>query len=62
MLGTSIRFVGEDNPFELECNHAMVRIVGNEESAGGIVQIVRIEGTVLCHGAFDPFVLCDQPR
>lgn len=62
MLGTSIRFVGEDNPFELECNHAMVRIVGNEESAGGIVQIVRIERTMFCHRAFDPFVLCDQPR
>jgi hypothetical protein len=25
------------------------------------VQVIRIEGTVLCHRAFDPFVLCDQP-
>ncbi len=40
----------------------MVRIVGNEESAGGIVQVVRIERTMFCHCALDPIVLCDQPR
>jgi hypothetical protein len=49
-----IGFVGEDNAFELEVEHTAVRVVGDEEAAMGVMQVVRVVGTVLFDGVFDP--------
>lgn len=60
MPGTGVRIVGEDNPFEFECNHAVARVVGNKETARCIVQIIGVKCPMFRNGRFDSQVLGRQ--
>ena len=60
--GLRVVFIRKNDPLELECDHSAFGIVGYEEPAIGVVQVVGIVGTVLLDGFFDPIPFSHERR
>jgi hypothetical protein len=52
--------VGKQDPFEFEGDHADIGVIGHEETAGRVVQVIRIVSAMVLDGAFDSFPFADQ--
>ena len=62
MPRSQVGVIGKNDSLELERNHAVFRIVGDEKATSGIMQVIGIKGPVFRDGIFDSPVLGDEAR